>query len=127
LCLHPNGRFYNLNLPEELLKTDLQIPTGVYSTWDLDDNELEEETEQRTVGHGDFYFYNLMLLLILPPLSSMTTKVLVTIGYIIIVHIGSETTFRLGLPYNKHNLPGVPLPVAAVTMYAIILDIFIEY
>jgi len=127
LCLHPNGRFYNLNLPEELLKTDLQIPTGVYSTWDLDDNELEEETEQRIVGHGDFYFYNLMLLLILPPLSSMTTKVLVTIGYIIIVHICSETTFRLGFLYNKHNLPGVPLPVAVVTMYAIILDIFIEY
>jgi hypothetical protein len=28
---------------EALSKSDFQISVGVYSTWDLDDNELKEE------------------------------------------------------------------------------------
>ena len=68
-----------------------------------------------------------MLLWILPPLSSMTTKILVTIGYIIIVQTACQTNFLLSRLYNHHNVPGLPLPVAVVSMYAIILDFFIEY
>jgi hypothetical protein len=127
LCLHPKGRLYNRNTAEEVLKTDLHIPLGVYSTWDLDDSELDEDREEQSLGHGDFYIYNVMLLIVLPPLSSVIIKVLVTIGYIIIVQIGCWITFRLGLLYNQDSLPGVPLPVAVVSMYAVILDVFIEY
>ncbi len=126
MCLYPDGRLYKINSAEKFFDTDLQICFGVYSTWDLYDNKFNDIDGERSIGHGDFYIYNLMLLLILPPFSSMITKVLVTIGYIVIVQISCEATFRLAR-YYQDNLPGVPIPVAAVSMYGIILDIFIEY
>jgi hypothetical protein len=67
-----------------------------------------------------------MLLSISPPLSSMTTKVFITVGYIISVQIGNKGTIRLGRLCNQKNIPGVPLPVIFVSMYAFILDMFRE-
>ena len=126
LCLHPDGRLYNRKPAEELSKTELSIPYDFYSTWDFDDNESDEERAEEALGHGDFYIYNLMLLSILPTLSSMITKMFITVGYIISVQIGNEGTIRLGHLHNQKNIPGVPLPVVFVSMYAIILDMFTE-
>jgi hypothetical protein len=126
MCLHPDGRFYNRKPTEELSKTELSIPYDFYSTWDFDNNESDEEGDEQALELGDLYIYNLMLLSILPPLSSMTTKVLVTVGYIISVQIGNEGIIRLGRLYNQKNIPGVPLPVVFVSMYAFILDMFTE-
>ncbi len=67
-----------------------------------------------------------MLLSILPPLLPMTTKVFVTVGYIISVQIGNGGTRRLGRLCNQKKTPGVPLPVVFVSMYALILDMFTE-
>lgn len=131
LCLHPDGRFYNRKPAEELLKSELSIPYDFYSTWYFNDNESDEqgdeEGEEQVLGLGDFYTYNLMLLSILSPLSSMITKMFVTVGYIIFVQMGSEGTIRLGRLYNQNITPGVPLPVIFVSMYTFILDMFTEY
>jgi hypothetical protein len=67
-----------------------------------------------------------MLLSILSPLLSMTTKMFITVGYIIYVQIGIEGATRLGHPYNQKIIPGVPLRVVFVSMYAISLDMFSE-
>lgn len=127
LCLHYDGSFYNGKLFEELSKTDGQIPFGLYYTWDPDDNESNEEGYEAYLGHGDLYIYNLMFLSILPPLSSIITKIFVTIGYIIAVQIGYEATRQFDRLYGRSGFPGVPLPVIMISIYAVILDVFIEY
>ncbi|CAF4174929.1 unnamed protein product [Rotaria socialis] len=111
MCLHSNGRFYSLNSAEELLKLDLQMSIGIYYIWEPDDDESDEDNRGRIAGHGDFYIYNLMLLLILPSLSSMTTALLGTIGYIVIVQICNETTVRLGFLYDQDRLSGLSLSI----------------
>lgn len=71
--------------------------------------------------------FNLMLLTILPCASSMTMKVCVTTGHIIAVHIGQEATRQLGHLYDRKRQPALPLPAVAVSIYAIILNLIIEY
>jgi hypothetical protein len=126
-CLQHDGRFYHMNLYEELLKTDVQTPFGLYYTCDPDDNESDEEDYEVFIGHGDFYIYNLMLLSILPPLSSTITNMFVTIGYIITVQIDCEATRWIDYFGDRLGLPGFPLPVVIVSTYAVILDALIEY
>ncbi len=126
-CLHHDGRFYNSDLCEEYWKIDSQTLFKIYYTWDPDDNESDEEGYEAFIGHGDFYIFNIMLLSILPPLSSIITNMFVTIGYIIAVQIGCEATRWIDYYGDRLGLPGVPLPVVIVSTYALILDIFIEY
>ncbi len=68
-----------------------------------------------------------MLLLILSPVSSMTIKVYITIGHIIAIQIGQEATHRFGRFYNYYIQPALPLPVIFFSLYAILLNTFIEY
>lgn len=64
-----------------------------------------------------------MLLLILPPLSSLKTKLYITIGYIIAVQVGQEISDQIGLIYNQYVQPALPLPVIVVSLYTILLNI----
>jgi hypothetical protein len=98
--------FYNRKPVEELS-----------NTLGYDDNESDRESDEQALGHDDLYIYNLILLSILPPLSSMITKAFVTLGYIIYVHIGDAEI-------DQKNIRGVSLPVVFVLMYVVILDLF---
>jgi hypothetical protein len=102
---------------------------GSYHTWnfDDDDDESDQKNNRATLGLGDFQIFNLMLLLILSPVSSMTTKIYITIGHIIAIQIGQEATDRLGRFYNQYLQPALPLPVIFFSLYAILLNTFVEY
>ena len=134
-CLHPNGLLNDTRInnelssddPPKLLNDDLPTRSQFYYVWNSDNTEPGEKDIRASLGLGDFFIFNLMLLTVLPSLSSMTTKVCVTIGHIIAVQIGQEATFQLGCLYNQCTQPALPLPVVAVSIYAILLNSFIEY
>jgi len=98
----------------------------VYYSWDLDNDKLDEEEILVCLGLGDFYAFNLMLLSVLPPLSSMTMKVCITIGYIIAIQIGQEGTALLKYFFKQSIQPALPLPIVAVFIYSFLLSILIE-
>jgi len=89
--------------------------------------ELEKLTDVGILGLGDFLFYNLMVLFILPPLSSIEMKICIGIGCIIFIQIGYIITIRTSI-YAKGNLfiPALPLPVIAFSAYMILLNVFRE-
>jgi len=71
------------------------------------------------LGLGDFIFYNLMILFILSPLSSIEIKICVGIGCIIFIEI-----IRFDRFWNKIKArPGLPL---SVITYTILIDLFIK-
>jgi hypothetical protein len=92
----------------------------------FDDDESDEADRIECLGLDDFLIYNLMLLRILPPLSSMATKVCITICHIIAKQIGLDATDRLECLCNQETRLALPLPVVAVTMYAFLLHLFSE-
>ncbi|UJR37449.1 hypothetical protein I4U23_030152 [Adineta vaga] len=98
-----------------------------YDVWNFDDIESDQTYDRAFLGLGDFTVFNFMLLLILPPSSSTITKIYITIGHIIVVQIAQELTDELSSIYNQSAQPGVPLPVIFVSLYFILLNIFIEY
>ncbi len=79
------------------------------------------------LGFGDFFTYNILLLLIIAPLSSIPTKVLVTFGCMISIIIGLLATYWLGEWQKRTCLPGVPLPVILFSTYILLLDIFMTH
>jgi hypothetical protein len=78
-----------------------------------------------SLGFGDFFVYNLLVVLALPPSSSIITKMCLTFGSIISVQVGSLLTDWLSSLVNKQPVPGVPLPVITVSTYLLILNIII--
>jgi len=98
---------------------------GFYYNWNFDDNESDQKRE--CLGLGDFGVYNCMLLFVLPPMSSMTTKICIVIGHIIAVQIGREATDRIAILSKNSTQPAVPLPVVTVSLYFIFLNTIIEY
>ncbi len=126
-CLHPKYHTENTRLLGELYIDDTPSLIGFYYTWDFDDDESNQENNRASLGLGDFFIFNHMLLLVLSSASSITTKAYITIGHIIAIQIGQEVAFRLGSFYNQYTLPAVPLPVIFFSLYAILLNVFIEY
>jgi hypothetical protein len=104
-------------------------PIGLYCTCDI--NELDDDVEDdnqsyQIIGFADFFFFNLLLLFVLPANSSIATRVCIAVGCIIMVQLGDLcTTFML--PYVSDGLPAVPFPTVFVTAYAIVVDAIIEY
>jgi hypothetical protein len=90
-CLHTKGYLYNEDPIDKFAINDMTTHASFYYTWDLDDNELDEQNKFRCVGLADFHMFNLMLLSILPSLASMTTKMYI----IIVVQIGREASNKL--------------------------------
>ena len=125
-CLHPRGHLYD---GSSLAPRDdaLDCIEYYYFTGELDENGHIERSENVSwLGLGDFLFYNLMLLWILPPLSSMATQTCVAIGHIITIQIGEAISSRLIEFYGRRSFPGLPVPIVAVSLYALVLDVFIE-
>ncbi|CAF3419174.1 unnamed protein product [Rotaria socialis] len=101
---------------------------GFCYTWNFDDNETDQTQNNRaSLGTSDFLILNLMLLLILPPVSSMATKVYVAIGHIIAIQIDQKGTSRFGCSFNQYLLSALPLPVIFSSLYAILLNAFVQY
>ena len=125
-CLHPRGRLYDgtSSLPRH---ETLDCIEYYYSTGEPDENgHIDRRENVSSLGLGDFLFYNLMLLWVLPPLSSMTTQVCVLVGHIIVVEIGEALAFELANRHYFRICPALPLPVVAVSFYALVLDVLIN-
>jgi hypothetical protein len=122
--LHPKNHVHNTRILDELLIGDTPSLIGFYHFWNFDDDESDERNSHACFGLCDFAVFSFMLLLILPPLSSMRTKVYITIGHIIAVQIGQEVTDLLKHHYHEWVQPAVPLPIIAVSLYGILLNTF---
>jgi hypothetical protein len=78
-----------------------------------------------SLGLGDFFVYNMLILIMLPPSSSITTQICVTFGSIISVHVGSFLTDWLCSLTGNLSAPGIPVPVITVSIYFWILNIIV--
>ncbi|CAF2400189.1 unnamed protein product [Rotaria sp. Silwood2] len=68
-----------------------------------------------------------MVLFLLPPLSSMTTKIYVTIGAIISVQIGYMATSWTPIFWNKEkSILALPLPIIVYSACAIVVHILLQ-
>jgi hypothetical protein len=123
-CLHPNGRLRKNDILEEVLDDEIRFRLRSYCIAHPSDDESirAEKRDFECLGLGDFYFYNLMLLWILPPLSPVSTKVAIAVGHVLAVQIGLDVSDRLAHFYKQVSCPALPMPVVAVSIYAFLLD-----
>ncbi|CAF3351740.1 unnamed protein product [Rotaria socialis] len=128
-CLHTKCHNESSRVLDELSTGGIASSIiGFCYTWNFDDNETDQTQNNRaSLGTSDFLILNLMLLLILPPVSSMATKVYVAIGHIIAIQIGQKRTSRFGCSFNQYLLSALPLPVFFSSLYAILLNAFVQY
>ena len=76
------------------------------------------------IGLDDIFVYDILLLLVLSPFSSMTTKILVTFGCIVSVQVGYVGTKVLfGILWKTAPMPSLPLPIITFSIYFLILSI----
>lgn len=130
-CLHPHGRLHDTALvrpPESTLFGGLLLEPGYYHVKYPIDGIRNKDTYISVLGLGDFFFYNLMVLFVLPPLLPMATKICVAIGGIISVQVGYMATIWIASFGNvEGDKPALPLPVITYSIYAIFVDIFMQY
>ena len=130
MCLHYEDDLYDPRstddprLINDLHLTNYQIykrrprRDGFYYTHGVD-----EYGKGGSLGYGDFFDYNLLVLFVLPPSSSLMTKIYVAFGAILSVQLGSLLTHLLQRLAKKYSAPGVPLPVITVSTYLFILGL----
>jgi len=130
-CLHPHGRLHNLPLvlsSESTLFNGLPLEPRLYFVNDPRDGIMDKNKHGSILGLGDFFYYNLMLLFILPPLLPMSAKIWVAIGGIISLQVGYVATIWIASFWNlKKIVPALPLPVITYSIYAFLVDIFMQY
>ena len=126
-------------------------PVGIYYTSDPDDtpsyeenfngNDLEADSnieadsnadnfaykERLFLGLGDFFLFNTMVLVILPPMWSMARKIVVVVGCIISIHVGQYGTVCMGRFWRLHRAPALPFPVVTFSIYAMIVNAIMRY
>jgi len=113
VCLHPRG-LLRVQLSDRPTLASRNRYPGVYYTRDIGRGGSY-------LGYGDFLFYNLLILFVLPQSSSIIIKMCVTLGSILCVQVGYMTTIYLGWFYKQDCIPGLPLPVITVSIYFVIL------
>ncbi len=130
-CLHPHGQLHDATsviISGSPLSGDLLLEPGDYYVKDPIDGIKNEDKYLPVLGLGDFMYYNLMVLFVLPPLLPMTTKICVAIGGIISVQVGYMATIWIATFWNVENaVPALPLSVITYSIYAIFVDIFMQY
>jgi hypothetical protein len=127
-CLHIHGRFRNLmkaTATNYRMSTYPTFPVFCYYTHDIEDG-IDATKGYRALGDGDFFLYNLLLLWILPPLSSTTIQICVLFGLIINVQIGIILTGWIGSLWKEYRMPALPLPVIFISAYALIIDFILQ-
>jgi hypothetical protein len=80
-----------------------------------------------SLGLGDFFGFTLMILFLLQPEWSITTKIFVVIGCIISIQVGKCGTSRLIQIWQLSHAPApaLPFPVVTFSLYTIILNVII--
>jgi hypothetical protein len=130
--LHPLGCHYReiLEIPKELSSLNCSFLTpGRYYIDDYEDiTRIDETMDIPILGLGDFLYYNLMVLFVLPPLASVTTQIYIGIGCIIFIQIGYMLTNWIAILWNQTEIrPATSLPVVTVSTYTILLHIFMQH
>ncbi len=123
-CLHIHGPLRNLLKDpsmDYLMTTYPPFLVFTYYTHDIEDG-IDAIKGCWGLGGSDFFVYNLLLLWLLPPLSSTTIKLLILFGLSINVQIGLVLTDCSRSLYEVCRMPGLPLPVIFVSTYALIID-----
>jgi hypothetical protein len=101
------------------------FPIRCYYTHDIEDG-IDAIEGCEALGDADFFVYNLLLLWILPPLSSITIQMLVLFGLTVHVQIGIMLTDWIGSRWKEYRRPALPLPVIFISTYALIVDFIIK-
>jgi len=86
--------------------------------------DVNGERNGSCIGLIDFVVYDILLLLVLSPSSSITTNILLTLGCIVSVqggHVGTIMIF--GRLCRSYIMPAVPLLVINFSIYLLILSI----
>jgi hypothetical protein len=87
---------------------------------------IESIKSYTALGDGDFFIYNLLLLWLLPPLSSTTVQLCILFGAIINVQTGIILTVWIGSLWKENRMPALPLPVILISAYALIVDFMLQ-
>ena len=93
-----------------------------YDTYELDEDVKDEGTRFPIIGLGDFFYYDLLLLLVIPLNSSISTRASIALICIIVVQLGDMCTIYMDRFVYPKCIPGVPFPTVFVTLFAIVLD-----
>ena len=120
-CLYIHGRLRNLMRNPSMKYSMPTFTIFCYFTHDIEDG-IDATKGCKVLGSGDFFAYNLLLLWILPPLSSITIQILVLFGLIVNVQIGLMLTEWIGSRWKENPRPALPLPVMFISTYALIVD-----
>jgi hypothetical protein len=87
--------------------------------------ERKTYDSRESLGLGDFFVFNLMILFILQPQWSITTKIFVVIGCIINIQVSEYGTSYLIQSWQLSGGPALPFPVIIYSLYIIILNVII--
>ena len=120
-CLHQDDLCRKKKRLGKFSADGLPFRIGFYFIAYSDDDESKQEFE--SLGLGDFFVFNVMLLWILPPLSTLSTKVAINVGHVVAVHVGLDLLDRLARHYEQILYPALPLSVVAVSIYAFLLNL----
>ncbi len=120
ICLHHRGWLYHSYLTNETFISRKKCRSSTYYIRGID-----KWKTSGSLGLIDLFVYNMLLLLALPPSSSIIVKVCVTFGMIVGVQVGSLLTYWLYSVMKQLSAPGVPLPIITASIYLFILDIII--
>ena len=124
-CLYIHGRLRNLMRDPSMKYSMPTFPIFCYYTHDIEDG-IDATKGCKVLGDADFFVYNLLLLWILPPLSSTIIQILVLFGLIVNVQIGLMLTDWIGSRWKENIRPALPLPVMFISTYALIVDFIIK-
>lgn len=103
---------------------------GFYCAYDI--NELNEDVENEdadfsVIGLGDFFYFDLMLLFVIPFNSSIITKGCLAFICIIVVQLGDLCTIYMGRFIYPKSIPAVPFPTVFITTLVIVLEAMGQY
>ena len=116
---------------EECVSSDYPTtPRGFYCDYDFNEwiEDMEnEDTYFPMIGLGDFLFFDLLLLFVVPFNSSIITKGCIAFICIIVVQFGNLCTRYMGRFTYSESMPGLPFPTVFVTTFAVVLDAMGQY
>ena len=134
VCLHPALRVNDPILEALVESMSFDYPTAprnFYCLYDLNEVTDDASNENKSfpvIGFGDFFYFNLLLLFVLPVNSSTLTRVCVALVCIVFVQLAELCTSCM-IPYvrNHKGLPALPFPTVFVSTYAIAVDVIFRY
>jgi hypothetical protein len=112
MCLHHRGWLYRSP------STRKKCLPGCYYVKGID-----KWKQSRVLGLGDFLIYNILVLISIPPSTSLIIKICVAFGTLVSVQIGHLLTHRLQHLMKIALTPAVPLLVITASIYIFLVDI----